>query len=438
MKLLQQYVRTGGMLEKNLSAVRIIHMSPQNSQVLAIIGQGYVGLPLAMAAVDAGWTVIGIDNFEAKVSQLNSGSSPVEDISDQQLQAAISKGAYKASTDFSKVSQASVITICVPTPLDEKREPDLALLRSAVNGIAPYLSNETLVVSESTSYPGTLRDVIIPIVNELRPLESQNLYFASAPERVNPGDSVWNQKNTPRLVGAIDAASRTKALEFYESICDAAISVSTPEVAEAAKLLENTFRLVNIALINDFTQLCSANNINVHEVIDAAASKPYGFMPFRPGVGVGGHCIPVDPLYLTWWARQSSVQAKLVESADSANLEMPKYVAERALGLIERRTDSPRVLILGVAYKTGVADVRETPATQLSNYLRGQGATVAWHDPLVSYWEESTSVNLDWDCDVAILATMQPGMNLTQLTDRGVKILDCTNTLGNVREVTIL
>jgi UDP-N-acetyl-D-glucosamine dehydrogenase len=391
-----------------------------------------------MAAVDAGWTVIGVDNFEAKVSQINSGSSPVEDISDEQLQSAIANGAYKATTDFSAVSEASVITICVPTPLDEKREPDLALLRSAAKGIAPFVSNETLVVSESTSYPGTLRDVIIPIVNELKPEESQKLYFASAPERVNPGDPVWDQKNTPRLVGAIDEASKVKALAFYESICDAAVSVSTPEVAEAAKLLENTFRLINIALINEFTQLCSANGVNVHEVIDAASSKPYGFMPFRPGVGVGGHCIPVDPLYLTWWARQSGVQANFVESADSINHEMPKYVAERALALIEKKTDSPRVLILGVAYKPGVADVRETPATELRNYLISKGANVAWHDPLVSQWEGSKSADLGWDCDVAILATKQPGMDLRALTDRAVKILDCTNSLGKLEGVTTL
>ena len=426
------------MPRKGHQMARITSVPAQKSQVLAIIGQGYVGLPLAMAAVDAGWTVIGIDNFEAKVSQINSGSSPVEDISDQQLQAAIAKGAYKVTTDFSTVSQASVITICVPTPLDEKREPDLELLRNAAKRVAPFVSNETLVVSESTSYPGTLRDVIIPIVNELKPKESQNLYFASAPERVNPGDPVWNQKNTPRLIGAINEASKIKALAFYESICDAAVSVSTPEVAEAAKLLENTFRLVNIALINEFTQLCSNNNINVHEVIDAASSKPYGFMPFRPGVGVGGHCIPVDPLYLTWWARQSGVQANFVESADLINQLMPKFVAERALNIVEKKTSSPRVLILGVAYKPGVADVRETPATELRNYLISKGATVAWYDPLVSNWEDITPVDLDWDCDVAILATMQPGMNLTQLTDREVKILDCTNTLGHLNGVTTL
>jgi len=406
-------------------------VSAQKPQILAIIGQGYVGLPLAMAAVDAGWTVIGVDNFDAKVAQINGGSSPVEDISDAQLQAAISKGVYKVTTDYSAVSQASVITICVPTPLDEKREPDLALLRSAATGIAPFVSNETLVVSESTSYPGTLRDIIVPIVNSLKPQSTSSVYYASAPERVNPGDPVWNQKNTPRLVGAIDEKSQIRALAFYESICDAAVSVSTPEVAEAAKLLENTFRLVNIALINEFTQLCSASGINVHEVIDAASSKPYGFMPFRPGVGVGGHCIPVDPLYLTWWARQNGGKAAFVELADSINHAMPKYVAERALSMVDSNIKNPKVLILGVAYKPGVGDVRETPVSELRDYLKAQGADVAWHDPLVPVWEGSKPVDLDWHCDVAILATKQPGMDLTQLIARGIPILDCTNSLAD-------
>ena len=391
-----------------------------------------------MAAVDAGWTVIGVDNFDAKVAQINSGSSPVEDISDAQLRAAIAKGAYKATTDYSAVSQASVITICVPTPLDEKREPDLALLRSAATGIAPFVSSETLVVSESTSYPGTLRDIIIPIVNSLKPRETSAVYFASAPERVNPGDPVWNQKNTPRLVGAINVESQKRALTFYKSICDAAVSVSTPEVAEAAKLLENTFRLVNIALVNEFTQLCSASGINVHEVIDAASSKPYGFMPFRPGVGVGGHCIPVDPLYLTWWARQNGGKAAFVESADSINHAMPKYVAERALSMVDKSIKNPKVLILGVAYKPGVGDVRETPVSELRDYLKAQGADVAWHDPLVPVWEGSNPVDLDWHCDVAVLATKQPGMNLTQLIARGIQILDCTNSISAETGVTVL
>jgi UDP-N-acetyl-D-glucosamine dehydrogenase len=326
----------------------------------------------------------------------------------------------------------------VPTPLDEKREPDLALLLSAAKGIAPFLSNETLVVSESTSYPGTLRRLIIPIIDSLKPKDATTIYYASAPERVDPGNAVWDQKNTPRLVGAIDDESQAKALIFYESICDATVSVSTPEVAEAAKLLENTFRLVNIALVNEFTRLCSSNGINVHEVIDAASSKPYGIMPFRPGVGVGGHCIPVDPLYLTWWARQHGGDATLVETADSINHKMPVYVANRALALVDSNVKIPKVLILGVAYKSGVGDIRETPVTELLEHLKVKGAVVAWHDPLVTVWEDTKPVDLAWECDVAILATSQPGVDVGPLIARGVQILDCTNSLKTLIGVTSL
>lgn len=413
-------------------------VSTRAGQTLAIIGQGYVGLPLAMAAVDAGWSVIGIDNLEFKVDQINSGKSPVEDISDAQLDAALKRGVYKATTNFSDVAQASVITICVPTPLDKKREPDLSLLESAVRAIAPFVSNETLIVSESTSYPGTLRNTIIPIVESFKPKESATIYYASAPERVNPGDSVWNQKNTPRLVGAIDAASQKIALTFYESICNAAISVSSPEIAEAAKLLENTFRLVNIALVNEFSHLCATTGINVHEVIDAASTKPYGFMPFRPGVGVGGHCIPVDPLYLTWWARQNGETAALVEIAASINHAAPRHVAQRALAMVDSLITNPKVLILGIAYKPGVGDYRETPAYELRKHLIAQGAEVAWFDPLVPIWEDLRPVDLDWDCDIAIIATKQPGMNFDQLIARGVTILDCTNSIGKQVGVTLL
>jgi UDP-N-acetyl-D-glucosamine dehydrogenase len=413
-------------------------VSPNAAQTLVIIGQGYVGLPLAMAAVEAGWTVIGVDNFEPKVAQINSGSSPVEDISDEQLQIAITKGAYKASTDFASVSLASVVTICVPTPLDDNREPDISLLRNAAAELAPFISSGALIVSESTSYPGTLRDVIIPTIDSLKPKSSTHIYFASAPERVDPGNLDWNQRNTPRLVGGIDKESQKRALEFYESICDAVVPVSSPEVAEAAKLLENTFRLVNIALVNEFTQLCFTNGINVHDVINAAGTKPYGFMPFRPGVGVGGHCIPVDPLYLTWWARQSGRSAAFVEYADSINHAMPKYVAERALSMIDADIQYPKVLILGVAYKPGVGDVRETPVSKLRDHLKSQGADVAWHDPLVPIWEDSKPVGLDWNCDLAILATKQPGVDVAKLISRGVQILDCTNSISHLTGVTAL
>ena len=408
------------------------------SKVLAIIGQGYVGLPLAMAAVDAGWSVIGIEKSTSRVEQLNSGSSPVEDISDNRLAAAIGAKKYIASNNPAEVSAASVVTICVPTPLNDVREPDLELLESATREIAPHLSTDTLLVSESTSYPGTLRDVIIPIVDSLKPTAATTLYFASAPERVNPGDPVWDQKNTPRLVGGFDKESQKRALAFYNSICDSVVATSTPEIAEAAKILENTFRLVNIAMINEFTQLCSAQGINVHEVINAAATKPYGFMPFRPGVGIGGHCIPVDPLYLTWWARKGGQVASLVERSDEISNEMPVYVAERALALAKKSSGSPKVLIMGVAYKPGVGDVRETPASALRAALVARGAEVAWVDPLVPLWEGTKPVSESWDCDVAIVATNQPGLDVKSLLALGIPVLDCTNNYGSLNGVELL
>ena len=407
-------------------------------KTLAIIGQGYVGLPLAMAAVDAGWSVIGIEKSASRVDQLNSGSSPVEDISDSRLTAAITSKKYVASNNPADVSSASVITICVPTPLNQSREPDLELLESATKDVAPYLENGSLLVSESTSYPGTLREVIIPIVNSLKSVTTESLYFASAPERVNPGDPVWDQKNTPRLVGGIDEESQKLALAFYNSICDSVVATSTPEIAEAAKILENTFRLVNIAMINEFTQLCSAQGINVHEVINAAATKPYGFMPFRPGVGIGGHCIPVDPLYLTWWARKGGQVASLVERSDEIANQMPIYVAERALALTMRSINAPKVLIMGVAYKPGVGDVRETPASALRAALVARGAEVAWVDPLVPLWEGTKPVTEEWDCDVAIVATNQPGLNVKSLLARGIPVLDCTNNYGEQAGVELL
>ena len=408
------------------------------SKVLAIIGQGYVGLPLAMAAVDAGWSVIGIEKSSVRVEQINGGSSPVEDISDSRLIAAISAGKYLASNNPADVAAASVVTICVPTPLDENRNPDLGLLESATKDVAPYLSSGTLLVSESTSYPGTLRDVIIPLVEKLKSQAAIELHYASAPERVNPGDPVWDQKNTPRLVGGIDAESQNRALAFYNSICDSVVATSTPEIAEAAKILENTFRLVNIAMINEFTQLCSGQGINVHEVINAAATKPYGFMPFRPGVGIGGHCIPVDPLYLTWWARKGGQVASLVERSDEIANQMPIYVAERALALTKSETDTPKVLIMGVAYKPGVGDVRETPASALRAALVAQGAEVAWVDPLVPLWEGTKPVAETWDCDVAIVATNQPGLDVKSIIERGIPVLDCTNNYSDLNGVELL
>ena len=403
-------------------------MASVSQKSLAIIGQGYVGLPLAMAAVTAGWNVIGLDNSESRVNTLNKGRSPVEDISDLTLSSALKSGKYKATSNYSDISNADVVIICVPTPLDEKKQPDLVALRGATSSAAQFLKNGALLVSESTSYPGTLRNEVIPLIEKNRATGAVNLYFATAPERVNPGDAIWDLKNTPRLVSGIDKKSHEKALEFYQSICDEVVSVESPEIAEAAKLLENTFRLVNIGLANEFTKLCGSAGIDVNKVISAAASKPYGFMPFRPGVGVGGHCIPVDPLYLTFWARQNNLVAPMVELAEKTNREMHKYVADRALKLISAKKVKARVLLLGVAYKSGISDVRETPVAHLREHLIQLGHVVEWIDPLVSSWENSNPTNEFKGFDVAILAVNQTGLPIAKLQEIGTPILDCTNS----------
>ena len=405
-------------------------MASVSQKSLAIIGQGYVGLPLAMAAVQSGWQVVGLDNSTARVEELNSGHSPVEDISNETLSNALKSGSYRASSNYEDISNADVVTICVPTPLDHKKEPDLTALRGATISSAPYLKNGALLVSESTSHPGTLRSEVIPLVEKNRPTGTTQLFFATAPERVNPGDQVWNQKNTPRLVSGIDKDSHDNAMDFYRSICDAVVSVESPEIAEAAKLLENTFRLVNIGLINEFTKLCGSAGIDVNKVVTAASSKPYGFMPFRPGVGVGGHCIPVDPLYLTWWAKQSNLSSPIVELAEKTNTEMHKYVADRALKLSASNTQKVRILLLGVAYKAGVSDIRETPVSHLRQHLTDLGHLVEWIDPLVPIWEDTKPTNELKGFDVAILAVNQPGLPIAELQRIGTPILDCTNSFS--------
>ena len=393
---------------------------------IAVIGQGYVGLPLAIAAAESGLYVIGLDIDQKKIDSLNDFKSPVEDISDQRIKDVNHSGNYKATSDFSEVQNANVVVICVPTPLNGKLEPDLSALKGAVNSVIPYLNPETLIISESTSFPGTLRNVIMPLVKEKYKGDFNKLYFASAPERVNPGDLKWDIKNTPRLIGGIDEKSTQLANNFYKYFCAEVVLTESPEVAEAAKILENTFRLVNIALLNELNKVFSSSGIDTNAVVDAASTKPYGFMPFRSGVGIGGHCIPVDPMYLTWWARQNGDESKLVELADSVSRSQPKFVAEKAISIAN--SEVQRVLVLGVAYKPGLADTRETPVLELVKYLTGLGKEVAWHDPLVNEWIGSKGVELDWPCEVAILATNQPGIDISGLIRAGIPVLDCTNT----------
>ena len=414
------------------------NITPGQDRTVSIIGQGYVGLPLAMAAVAAGWDVVAIEKSAERVAQLNSGVSPVEDVSDKELAAAVARGRYLAIGDYAALSKSAVVVICVPTPLDGKREPDLTLLENAVKSIAPHLADETLIVNESTSYPGTLRDVIVPMLQSGKSASAKNLYFASAPERVNPADAKWNMKNTPRLVGGIDAKSKELALNFYGSICDEVVATSSPEVAEAAKLLENTFRMVNISLVLELAQVFNKAGLDINEVIDAAATKPYGYMPFRPSVGIGGHCIPVDPLYLTWWSNQQGASSALVEKADQISREMPSYIAQRAMALIGSAVVNPKILVLGVAYKPRVSDTRETPVNDLVSQLQKLGAEVACHDPLLSQYDGAQLVDASWKCDLAILATNQPGIDFSYLRSSETSILDCTNSLKGFAGVVAL
>jgi UDP-N-acetyl-D-glucosamine dehydrogenase len=388
---------------------------------VAIIGQGYVGLTIAVDAATAGNTVIGFDVNTALVAQLNLGVAHIEGISDSALAALVGSGAYKASTDAAVLDGCDVIVIAVPTPLDEARNPDLSFVHAAADLIAVHVKSPALIVNESTSYPGTLRNEIAARITVVEHL------FASSPERVDPGNTQWGTKNTPRLIGGLTPAAVAKARQFYASFCDTIIEVSSPEVAEAAKIFENTFRQVNIALVNEFAQIADALGISGREVIDAAATKPYGFMQFNPGPGVGGHCIPVDPSYLAHVANQVGVPATFIKRANEVNLTMPAYVVKRVIAGSGGSIAGKSVVVVGVSYKSNVADTRETPAAAVVDLLRAQGATVTWHDEIVGNWRNESSAPLKGD--IAVLVTKHDGLDLTALQACGY-VFDCTGTLA--------
>jgi UDP-N-acetyl-D-glucosamine dehydrogenase len=391
---------------------------------VAIIGQGYVGLTIAVGAAGAGHTVVGFDVNAGLVDQLNQGHSHIEGISGAAINGFIGKGAYKASTDPSVLEGSDVIVIAVPTPLDEKRNPDLSFVHDAADLIAKNVKTAALIVNESTSYPGTLRKEIAARITGVDHL------FASSPERVDPGNAQWGTKNTPRLIGGLTPAAVAKAREFYGSFCDSIIEVSSPEVAEAAKIFENTFRQVNIALVNEFAQISDALGISSREVIEAAATKPYGFMPFNPGPGVGGHCIPVDPSYLAHVANEVGVPATFIKRANEVNLAMPAYVVKRVVAGNGGSINGKKVVVVGVSYKSNVADTRETPAAAVIDLLREQGATVTWHDDLVGSWRGESSSPLA-GADIAVFVTMHDGVDLAAIKACG-NVFDCTGNLTGV------
>lgn len=391
---------------------------------IAIIGQGYVGLTIAVGAAGAGHSVVGFDVNKALVDQLNQGHSHIEGISDSAINGFIGDGSYRASSDASVLNGADVVVIAVPTPLDTDRNPDLSFVHAASDLIAEHVKIPVLVINESTSYPGTLRNEIAGRITGVAHL------FASSPERVDPGNSQWGTKNTPRLIGGITPAAVEKAREFYAGFCDVIIEVSSPEVAEAAKIFENTFRQVNIALVNEFAQISDALGISSREVIEAAATKPYGFMAFTPGPGVGGHCIPVDPSYLAHVANQVGVPATFIKRANEVNLAMPVYVVKRVVVGAGGSIAGKSVVVVGVSYKADVADTRETPAAAVIDLLREQGANVVWHDDLVGSWRGETSTALGV-FDIAVVVTKHAGVSANAIKASGY-VFDCTGTVPGV------
>ena len=388
---------------------------------VVIIGQGYVGLTIAIGAAGAGNDIIGLDINGNLVSQLNLGLSHIEGISNVQLTQLTNNGSYKATIDASLLEGADVIVIAVPTPLNTDRQPDLSFIHAAVDLIQNNIKTPTLIINESTSYPGTLRKEIAGRITGI------NHLYASSPERVDPGNTQWGTKNTPRLVGGLTPEAASKAKEFYLSFCDTVIEVSSPEVAEAAKIFENTFRQVNIALVNEFAQIADALGISGREVLDAAATKPYGFMEFNPGPGVGGHCIPVDPTYLAYVANEVGVPATFIKRANEVNLAQPAYVVKRVIAGAGGSVRGKSVVVVGVSYKANIADTRETPATSVIDLLREAGAAVSWHDPLVGSWRGENSADLG-AFDVAVVVTKHDVVSVTDIKKSSF-VFDCTGSI---------
>jgi UDP-N-acetyl-D-glucosamine dehydrogenase len=396
---------------------------------IGIIGLGYVGLPLAVEFAEAGLPVIAVDVDDAKVAAIRAGKSYIEDIPSERLAAVLDR--IDAQTHYAALAAADAVLICVPTPLTANREPDLGPLLAASRALAEIVQSGQLVVLESTTYPGTTREQVQPLL-EARGLKvGEDIHLAFSPERVDPGRTDYTLRNTPKLVGGITPACTDRAIALYETVCDQVIRVSTPEAAEMAKLLENIFRSVNIALVNELAMLADRMGIDIWEVVDAAATKPYGFMRFDPGPGMGGHCLPVDPFYLTWRAREFHMSTEFIELAGKVNQQMPYYCVERverALNDAAKPVKGSRVAILGVSYKGGVGDIRESPALRIMELLAQRGAVLSYHDPFVPALPElgltSTSLEAITDADAIVLVTAHPQVDHLALAESAQLFVD--------------
>ena len=393
---------------------------------VSIIGQGYVGLTISAFAGEF-YEVVGFDNNQKIVDQLNQGVSHIEGVESSVLKSWIKAGRYKATTNGADINGSDIVVIAVPTPLTKDRQPDLTYIEAACKTVGENLKNPGLIINESTSFPGTIRNYIKPSIEKHSSGKFEHLY-AISPERVDPGRGDFNQKNTPRLYAGLTPEATARTRDFYSKFCNQLVEVSSPEVAEAAKLFENTFRQVNIALVNEFAQIANALGISVYETLDAANTKPYGFMKFTPSAGVGGHCIPVDPSYLAAVAEERGVPATFIRRANEVNLEMSRYVVDRVEADNGGSLQGKSILVVGVAYKPNVADVRETAAELVIEHLRARGAVVAWNDDVVGTWHGEKSSDLS-GADIAIVITKHDVVDAKAIMASAPYVFDTTGKL---------
>ena len=420
----------------------------EKKAVLSVIGLGYVGLPLAVQFARAGFKTVGVDISADKVDKVNSGKSYIGDVSDEELREVIGKGMLRATTEFGVLKEVDTINICVPTPLRKTKDPDISYIVASVKEIKEALHAEQLITLESTTYPGTTEEVILPILEETGLKVGKDFYLAFSPERVDPGNENYKTKDIPKVVGGITEASTELAVSLYKMVGMNPIPVSSSKVAETVKLLENTFRSVNIGLVNEIALMCNKMGIDVWEVIDAAATKPFGFMPFYPGPGLGGHCIPIDPFYLSWKARMSGFEARFIELSGMINGEMPLHVVHRVADALNDQgkcLKGTKILIMGVSYKADIDDTRESPAFDIINLLQQRGADVYYYD---SYVENLVGVEgvkrIDYNgesikgMDCAIIVTGHHNVDYGLLLDNCPLIFDSRNVFKGVKKDNIV
>ena len=408
-----------------------------------IVGLGYVGLPLAVELAHAGFHVIGLDVQESKVAQLNAGRSYIQDVSSETLEPLVDSGKLRATTDFSIVAQLDTINICVPTPLRKTKDPDMSYIVSACEQIAQHIRPGTLVILESTTYPGTTEELVRPIIERDNLRVGTDIFLCFSPERVDPGNPKFQTKNIPKVVGGSTPACTALARELYSAALDCVVPVGSTQVAEMVKLLENTFRMINIGLVNELALMCERMGIDVWEVIDAAATKPFGFMPFYPGPGLGGHCIPIDPFYLSWKSKQAGIEARFIELAGYINGQMPHFVVDKVQNALNdhgKPLKGSRIHLLGVAYKKDVDDVRESPALDIGLLLMRRGAELSFSDPYVASLKLNSAaltaidpVEAAGTSDCVVIVTNHTAFPYAEILDRAALVVDTRNALKGVR-----